>query len=466
MRRTPHMNELRCGSYLGRVVIPALYGLLLIAVLVVVGGLIAYFGDRVGRNVGRRRLTLFGMRPRHTSVVISVFSGCLIAGASIAILSGASKDVRTALFHLTEIKEALASSQRFLSEQESKLEDMMLERDKAERELSRVRKERDRVKSELTEAQKTLVQVEGSLAKVKGDLGSTNAALVKANTALGRAKDDVLFQKTRVRDLTDLGQRLHARAAELESKVKTLQETANTLSEGIVALGEEYLSLQSKLRYGDVAFRSGEIVLGAVLEGGTGEEKAREALLEFLRRSDKLALKRGAKIEGKEGSIKLPSSQVFDEAVQILAKDQGKWVVRARANGNALLGEPVIVWLELIRHQLLFRKGQVIAFKDIDGTQAGRVEDQILDLLRRVNEVAVDGGMITDEGGTVGKVISGNDFLDAIAAVKTIKKARVIAVATQDTFTTAGPLNIRLEVEPVQEAAAPGGPPDGTSAGR
>jgi uncharacterized protein (DUF3084 family) len=70
----------------------------LIAVLVLVGGIIAYLGDKIGMKVGRSRLSLFGLRPKHTSVIVTICTGIIIAGASIATLTIASQDVRTAFF--------------------------------------------------------------------------------------------------------------------------------------------------------------------------------------------------------------------------------------------------------------------------------------------------------------------------------------------------------------------------------
>ncbi len=61
-------------------------------------GLIAYLGDLVGRKVGKKRLTLFGLRPRYTSVIITVITGILIAAFSITLIFTAFSNVRTALF--------------------------------------------------------------------------------------------------------------------------------------------------------------------------------------------------------------------------------------------------------------------------------------------------------------------------------------------------------------------------------
>ena len=47
--------------------------------IVVLAGVIAYLGDRVGHQVGRKRLTLFNIRPRYTSTIIAVATGMIIA---------------------------------------------------------------------------------------------------------------------------------------------------------------------------------------------------------------------------------------------------------------------------------------------------------------------------------------------------------------------------------------------------
>ena len=55
-----------------------MYGIVLIAALIVTGGAIAVIGDRVGSRVGKKKLSLFGLRPRHTSVIVTIVTGVLI----------------------------------------------------------------------------------------------------------------------------------------------------------------------------------------------------------------------------------------------------------------------------------------------------------------------------------------------------------------------------------------------------
>lgn len=81
----------------------ALSGIALIVAIVLVAGFVAYIGDRVGHQVGRRRLTLFGLRPKYTSTIIAVATGMVIALAVTLIALLVSNEVRTAFFRLDQL---------------------------------------------------------------------------------------------------------------------------------------------------------------------------------------------------------------------------------------------------------------------------------------------------------------------------------------------------------------------------
>ena len=89
-----------------------------VALIMIVAGAIAYVGDRVGHQVGRRRLTLFGIRPRYTSTIVAIGTGMLIAFSVTMIALLASKEVRTAFFRLSQLNTQIAT----LRSQEQALE--------------------------------------------------------------------------------------------------------------------------------------------------------------------------------------------------------------------------------------------------------------------------------------------------------------------------------------------------------
>ncbi len=77
---------------------------LLIFSIIILAGVIAYLGDILGRRIGKKKLSLFKLRPRYTAILVSVITGILIAAITLTILSVASQDVRTALFGMKELK--------------------------------------------------------------------------------------------------------------------------------------------------------------------------------------------------------------------------------------------------------------------------------------------------------------------------------------------------------------------------
>ncbi|MDQ2679858.1 MAG: DUF3084 domain-containing protein [Candidatus Eremiobacteraeota bacterium] len=80
-----------------------LHGVGLVLFIAALAGAIAYIGDRVGHQVGRRRLTLFGIRPRYTSTIIAIGTGVVIA---LFVTLGAifsSETVKTAFFRLNAV---------------------------------------------------------------------------------------------------------------------------------------------------------------------------------------------------------------------------------------------------------------------------------------------------------------------------------------------------------------------------
>ena len=84
---------------------------ILIPTLILVSGLVAFVGNAVGRNIGRRRLAVLGLRPRYTAQVVTVITGMLITIVTLAVVLLVSNDARQALFHLQEIRQQIAQQE-------------------------------------------------------------------------------------------------------------------------------------------------------------------------------------------------------------------------------------------------------------------------------------------------------------------------------------------------------------------
>ena len=85
-------------------------GWFLLLALLVLGGVLSTLGDRLGSRVGKARLSLLGLRPKRTAVVITVLTGSLISALSLGLLLLVSRQLRVGLFELNALEAKLRSS--------------------------------------------------------------------------------------------------------------------------------------------------------------------------------------------------------------------------------------------------------------------------------------------------------------------------------------------------------------------
>ena len=93
-----------------------MYGVLLIVVLIITGGAIAFIGDRLGSKVGKKKLSIFGLRPRHTSIIVTIFTGVCITTLTFGVMAAASQNVRTALFGMEKLNQKMKTTQASLNQ--------------------------------------------------------------------------------------------------------------------------------------------------------------------------------------------------------------------------------------------------------------------------------------------------------------------------------------------------------------
>ncbi|MGB9613613.1 MAG: DUF3084 domain-containing protein [Candidatus Margulisiibacteriota bacterium] len=109
--------------------------------LLLLGGIIAYLGNYIGRYIGKRRLTIFGLRPRYTATAIAVFSGVLIAFFTLLILLLVSQDARMAIFGLEELRKEIKIKSEELEKTNFLMQEKLLAQKALEEKLRRAKEE-------------------------------------------------------------------------------------------------------------------------------------------------------------------------------------------------------------------------------------------------------------------------------------------------------------------------------------
>ncbi|MER3478731.1 MAG: DUF3084 domain-containing protein, partial [Leptolyngbya sp. ERB_1_2] len=127
-------------------------GLILILVVLVLGGVIATVGDRLGKA----RLSLFNLRPKQTAVVVTILTGTLISASTLGVLLLASKTFREMLLNFGRIQTELRDRGRDL--------------DKVAADLKATDAQKAQVEKQLTEARSERAQVEEQLQRINADL--------------------------------------------------------------------------------------------------------------------------------------------------------------------------------------------------------------------------------------------------------------------------------------------------------
>ena len=100
---------------------------ILIVFLILLGGLIAPFGDLLGTRIGKARFSILKLRPKKTATIVTIITGGFISSISIGLLLLVSEEFRQRLFvDIPFLQKTLDESRRALiplEEERKMLED-------------------------------------------------------------------------------------------------------------------------------------------------------------------------------------------------------------------------------------------------------------------------------------------------------------------------------------------------------
>jgi uncharacterized protein (DUF3084 family) len=366
---------------------------LLVLVLLLLSGVIAYVGDFLGRRIGKRKLSVLTLRPRYTAILVSILTGILISAVTLTILSLASKDVRTALFGMEELKAQLESLNRKVLERNVQLEHM----------------------------QKTVKMYEEQV------------------TALSEKEKELSISKA---SLEEQVKSLSQNVAELEKQRKALQDEIQSLQMELTRLRANLLAV----RQGEIVFRDEEEILRVVAQPGMTQEEAESFLFTLIQRATVVAQARGAGQDQEGRGVVFVQEMNFREAVQRLSGATKEHVVRLVAALNTLRGEPVVARFVLDENRKIFAQGEVLLRRKLTLKQGKTSPDLVLAaMLRDLNVLGVEKGVLPQEG-KVGVISAVN--LSEIRQELEKREGTVVleAVAEGDIF-VAGPMRVFLRLK-------------------
>lgn len=153
--------------------------------LVVLGGFLSYYGDLQGRRWGKKRVSLFGLRPKHTAILITSITGSVISLLSVITVLIAFPPIRDVILRgerairdnrdlLSRMEEQKSLSDAQLKDQKMATATIGAQRDLSLQDLSQKRQELETAQKVLKERQKQLARFENKIVALQVDIGKGN----------------------------------------------------------------------------------------------------------------------------------------------------------------------------------------------------------------------------------------------------------------------------------------------------
>ncbi len=456
-------------------------GYVLILAILILGGIIATLGDRIGTKVGKARLSLFNLRPRRTATLVTIVTGSVISASTLGILLATSQQLRTGIFELDSIQRKLQASR-------GEIIALNQQKDATAQALQNSRKQQAEVQrtlgvtvQNLNQATQRRDRLAARLRQSRGDLGTVQDELsdVLAQgeelqgeiTQIRQEQQELLQQRDQVRadleqlrsgtadlreQLDDRDQQIGQRETQIRSQDTIIKERENRLQEVESRLKEREIYLQDleravvflensyrDLREGSVAIVRNQVLTAAVLQVKEPEAALR-AVDQLLREANRQAIQitQPENTESPQQLVQITIPEVNQLANQI--KDGREYLVRILAAGNYVVGEGEIrVFADVVPNLLVYQEGTSLATTNFDSAVLSEeLTQQRLEQLLSVVELRSRrsglAGAIEVEDGKL------TTFLRFVSQLSQLgQDAEIRAIVLNATY-TAGPLKLRL----------------------
>jgi len=235
---------------------------ILIVFLILLGGLIAPFGDLLGTKIGKARFSILKLRPKKTATIVTIITGGFISAISIGLLLLVSEEFRQRLFvdipflqkTLDESKKALVP----LKEERKELEDKINDKEKELNKLKSNIKEFRRGNVVLRRGQTLFIAEVTSNPNIKLDLGKIykRADRYVKQIVIPSKKEVKNILLWRSSDLSDI----EGITAKEGNWIILIKSATNVLK------GDDFVFVYPELLQNKIIVRRGEVITSEIFE--------------------------------------------------------------------------------------------------------------------------------------------------------------------------------------------------------
>ena len=315
---------------------------ILIGFLILLGGLIAPFGDLLGTKIGKARFSILKLRPKKTATIVTVITGGFISSISIGLLILVSEEFRQRLFV------DIPFLQKTLDESKKALIPLQAERKKLEDKIIQKEKELNKLKSDVNEFRKGNVVIKrgqtlfiaeiNSSSNVKSDLANIfNKAdefvrkLVIPNNK--EAKNILLWRPS---DIT----KIEILAARGGNWILLIKSATNVLR------GDNYVFVSPDLLENKFIVRKGELIKSSIFEKSDLNRKSINLKIKSLLKETRDEIK----LKGSQANEIKTSGNFVKKISDFLKNNQNmKFKLEVVSLRDSKTAEPIVVEINILK---------------------------------------------------------------------------------------------------------------------
>jgi uncharacterized protein (DUF3084 family) len=476
-------------------------GYILILAVLILGGVIATLGDRIGTKVGKARLSLFNLRPKKTAVLVTVITGVMIAASTLGVLLLASSGFRDMLLKFDNIRDDLNRTQKDLNTAKTDIDTRTQEKQSIESELSKSRaqsrkvqttlnKINDSLKTAVSRQQETEARrqaIERQALSLKSEIDN----LQREQSVLAAQRDQVLTQiaqrdlevKSRDREINQQEQAIRSRdqqiasqeqdiktrnvsIVEREQRLKTLEQERVVLVQKSVTLSQDVESLRRESNRLRADTASARLSLPSIVRNQVLASRAFRveypaasvgAVSQLLQEANRVVLRElQPDVEPNQRVLDVQSPEIEQELNNLIRQisDGKEYLVQIRASKNYFFEEKteVKIFTLVVLNRKLFQPGDTLASMVVDPSRMSSAElkEQFNQLIPRARLKAASANWFPDPGK------EGIEFNDLRSTLKFFDQVReftepveIRAIATEEI--TPGTPVIHLELVALQQ---------------
>ena len=317
---------------------------ILIILLILLGGLIAPFGDLLGTKIGKARFSILKLRPKRTATIITIITGGVISSTSIGLLTLFSEEFRQRLFVDIPLLE------KTLDESKKALIPLQEEREKLEKKIFQKEKELNLLKSDINEFRQGNVVIKRGQSLFIAEINSNKNLNIKLELAKINKSANKYVQKIVIPSKKELANILLWRPSDISEIESRIEKEGNWIlvikSSANVLKGDDHVFVFPELLENKLIVQKGGVITSTILKASDLNIKSINTKIKSLIRKtrDEIKIK---------GSIvnEITTSGDFVKKLQDALKDNQniKYQLEVVSLRDSKTAEPIVVELNIVK---------------------------------------------------------------------------------------------------------------------